>query len=373
MNSTKAFPTLRNLKKNNVLTSFLRYPFSRAGDLSSAYFIKKCYLCTMILSQFNLIFRLKWVIGKRTVREIPFPYLILLSIFALSAGWLLLKADFPVTWKSLSVAAMLQLLICTRLKYPANKKELLSQYPKLYYASSLTDTLLTTLPFLGVHAYFWLIAVAVAALYVVFTVRKNEGIQVKQLTIPSPLFPKSAYLWHSQFRVFLPAAWLLMVAIIIMARVHDNFNLAMVVYCGGIFISLVAIILQEEKPDFIHIYLNSKHFIRKTTEETLASTTIFALPPAVLLLLLFPSEWPVIALSFLCILLVGINLLWIKYIFYPSMILASLFFFVGLAIQAAFAISLYGLILIPLYYLGLYCFFKKRANHYFTENERIDY
>ncbi|WP_122969566.1 hypothetical protein [Proteiniphilum sp. X52] len=170
----------------------------------------------------------------RTAREIPIVYLVVLLVFALSTGWFLLKADIAVTGKSLSVAAMLQLLVCTRLKYPDNKKELLSQYPKLY-------------------------------------------------------------------------------------------------------------------------------------------PTIFALPPAALMLPLFPSEWPAIALSFLSILLVSLNVLWIKYIFYPSMVLASLFFFVGIAVQAALAISQYGLALIPLYHLGLYHFFKRRTYHCFTENERTDY
>ena len=327
----------------------------------------------MIINQLKFIILLKLTIWKRTVREISPVHLILLSIFALAAGWALLKADIPVTWRSLSVAAMLQLLVCTRLKYPDNKKELLNQYPELYPASLLTDTLLTTLPFLWVHAYFWLIAIAVAVLYVIFTVRKNEGIQVKRLTIPSPFFPQSAYLWHSQFRVFLPALWFFIVAIAVIASVHENFNLAVVMYSGGISVSVLAIILQKEEQDFIYIYLNSAHFRKRITQETLISATTLALPLAVLLLILFPAEWRIIALIFACILLINIHLLWIKYIFYPSELLAALFFFAGTAVQATLAFSYYGLAMIPFYYLGLYYFLKRKTDNYFAGNERIDY
>ncbi len=356
-----------------MLTSSLRYLFSRAGDFSSAYFIKKHYLCAMIINQLKLIILLKLTTLKRSVREIPPVHLILLSIFALSTSWFLLKADIPVTGKSLSVAAMLQLLVCTRLKYPANKKELLNQYPKLYPASLLTDTLLTTLPFLFAHILFWFVAIAVALPYTLLSVQKERKTAIKLPALPSPFFPKSAYLWHSQFRVFLPAVWLFIAAISVIARIHENFNLAIVVYNGGVFVSVITVMLQKEGSDFIGIYLNGSRFRKRTTEETLVSATIFALPPAVLLLLLFPLEWTAITLSFLCILLISLNLLWIKYIFYPSMILASLFFFVGIAVQAALTISQYGLALIPFYHLGLYHFFKKRTHLYFTENERTDY
>lgn len=327
----------------------------------------------MIINQLKLIILLKLIIWKRSVREIPIVYLVIFSVFALVAGWTLLKADIPVTWKSLSVAAMLQLLVCTHLKYPDNKKELLNQCPKLYPASLLTDTLLTTLPFLGVHAYFWLIAVAVAVLYVIFTVWKNEGTQGKRLTIPSPFFVKSAYLWHSQFRVFLPVLWLFIVVIAVIARVHENFNLAVVMYCGGISVSVLAILLQKEKQDFIYIYLNSTHFRKRITQETLISATTLALPLAVLLLILFPAEWRIIALIFACILLISIHLLWVKYIFYPSELLAALFFFAGIAVQATLAFSYYGLAVIPFYYLGLYYFLKRKTDNYFAGNERIDY
>ena len=327
----------------------------------------------MIIHQLKLIIPLKLTIWKRTVREISPVHLVLLSIFALAAGWALLKADIPVTWRSLSVAAMLQLLVCTRLKYPDNKKELLSQYPELYPAALLTDTLLTTLPFLLAHILFWFAAIAVALPYTLLSVQKKRKTAIKLPALPSPFFPKSAYLWHSQFRMFLPAVWLFIAAISVIARVHGNFNLAIVVYDAGVFISVITVMLQKEESDFIGIYLNAARFRKRTTEETLAAAAIFALPPAVLLLPLFPSEWPAIALSFLSILLVGVNVLWIKYSFYPSMVLASLFFFVGIVIQAILAISPYGLALIPFYHLGLYHFFKQRTHHCFTENERTDY
>lgn len=327
----------------------------------------------MILHQVKLIFFLKLTIWKRSIREIPIVYLILLSVFALLAGWALLRADISVTWKSLSAVAILQWGIYTRLKYRDNKKELLRQYQKLYPSSFLIDILLTTLPFLLVHVCFWLVAMAVAFLYMVFSTNTDTRINVTQPTIPSPFFPKSAFLWHSQFRVFLPTVWLFIVIISVIAYLHENFNLAIVVYCGGIFISIMTIILQKEERDFITVYLNGKHFRKRTTDETLASTVIFALPFAILLLLLFPSEWPAIATSFLCILLISVNLLWIKYIFYPSLLLASLFFFIGIFVQAVCILSPYGLVLIPFYYIGLYRFYKKRTDNYFMEDERADY
>ncbi len=327
----------------------------------------------MILHQLKLIFGLKRTIWYRYIREIPVMYLILLGVFALSAGWALWLANIPITWKSLSVSVILQWFICTRLKYRNNKKELMNQYPALYPVSLLTDTLFSTLPFLLAHIYFWLIAVAVSGLYVLLSTRVNEGLQIKQLTIPSPFFSKSAFLWHSQFRVFLPAVWLFIVVIAVIAHIHNNFNLAIAIYCIGIFFSVSTIILQKEEADFVSIYLNGAHFRKRTTSETLASTTIFALPLAFLLLLLFPAQWQIIALSLVCILLIGVNLLWIKYIFYPSMLLAALFFFVGAAIQAALTISSYGLALIPFYYLGFYYLFRRKTNNYFIGNERIDY
>lgn len=327
----------------------------------------------MIFHQLKLIFHLKGIIWQRSVREIPFVYLVLLSVLALSTGWLLLRAEIPVTWKSLSVVATLQLFICTRLKYRSDKKEFLNQYPKLYVVSLFLDTLFTTLPFFLVDFYFGFVAVTVAVLYIIFSAHTNNRIRVKPLVIPSILFPKSAYLWHSQFRVFLPAVWLFIVVISSIAYIHENFNLAIVVFNGGFFVSIIAVILQKEESDFIRIYLNSTHFRRQTTQETLISATIFVLPLTVLLLLLFPLEWGVIIVSFLSILLISVNLLWVKYIFYPSIVLASLFFFVGIAVQSALAISQYGLALIPFYHLGIYHFLRKRTNHYFIENERINH
>ncbi len=327
----------------------------------------------MIFHQLQLISQLKLKILARTVREIPVLYLVLLSVFAVSASWALLRTDIAVTWKSGVAVAAIQWLICTRLKYQNNKKELLNQYPRLYAASLLVDALFATLPFLLAHIYFWLIAMAVAVGYVVFSVQKKEGIRVKQITLPSPIFVKSAYLWHAQFRVFLPTLWLFIIVIAVIARVHDNFNLAIVTYCVGIFISVTSIILQKEEPDFIAIYINSTRFRKRTLSETLVNTLLFALPLAVLLLILFPTQWQIIALSFFCVLLISIHLLWIKYIFYPSMLLASLFFAIGIFIQAVCALSPYTLPLIPAYYLLLYNIFKKKTTHYFAGNERTNY
>ncbi|MDO5665260.1 MAG: hypothetical protein Q4G63_08400 [Bacteroidia bacterium] len=327
----------------------------------------------MIFHPLKLVFNLKRIILQRTVREIPVLYLVLLSVFIFAALWALLKADIAVTWKSVSIVALLQLLICTRLKYRSNKKEFLNQYPQLFATCLSVDIFFTTLPFLLLHFSFWFVAVFVAMLYVLFATKTDTVIKLKKPVLPSPFFPKSAYLWHSQFRVFLPAVWLFMVAIIIVAHIHDNFNLAMVVYCGGVLISLSAVILQKEESDFIHIYLNSKYLIRKTTTETIICTAILSLPIAALLLLLFPPQWWIILLSTASILLISLTLLWTKYIFYPSMLLVALLSVIGIFIQATLAVSVYGMVLIPFYYVGLFYFLTKRSRRYFTENERINY
>lgn len=270
----------------------------------------------------------------------------------------------------------MQFLVCKQLKYPNNKKKLLNQYKALFPVSFLIDSLVTTLPYLLLHIYFWLVAVGIVVihtLYISFSDKADSEIEIKQLAIPSPFFTKSAYMWHSQFRVLLPVIWFFIATITIIAHIHDNFNLAIVTYGIGVFISLITTILQKEKSDFIAIYLNSNHFRKRTTIETLTSATIFSLPLSVLLLSLFPSEWQIISVSFLCVLLVSLNLLWIKYIFYPSIMLASLFFFIGIFIQIVCTLSIYSTPLIVIYYITLYTLFKRRTDKYFSGNERVDY
>ncbi len=330
----------------------------------------------MIFHQLKLLFRLKLTIWQRTIWQIPIVYLALLLVFALFIGWALIKADIAVTWKSIAVVAALQFLVCKQLKYPNNKKELLNQYKALFTISFLIDSLITTFPYLFLHFYFWLVALGIViiyTLYISFSDKSDNELEIKQLVIPSPFFPKSAYLWHSQYRVFLPAVWLFIATITVIAHIHENFNLAIVTYGIGIFTSLITTILQKEKSDFISIYLNNKHFRKQTIKETLASVTVLSLPLSVLLLSLFPSEWLIISISFLCVLLVSMNLLWIKYIFYPSIMPASLFLFIGIFIQAVFTLSLYSTPLILTYYIALYSIFKKRTDKYFTGNERVDY
>lgn len=321
----------------------------------------------------KIAFQLKWLIAKRIVRSIPLMYLVVLSVFIVLVAWALITADIAVTWKSLSIVAIVQLFSCSQLRYRNNKKEFLRQFPRLYLSSLWIDVFLTTLPFLLIHPLCWMTAACLALLYMLFLIRINNEIHIKKPHISSPFFVKSSYLWHSQFRVFVPAVWLFIVVISVIARVHDNFNLAIVVFYGGAFISILAIIFQKEERDFVTIYLNARHFMRRTLEEIVMNTVIFTFPIAILLLFLFPSEWKIIGLSFLSLHFISVNMLWIKYIFYPSLLLAGLFFFVGIAIQAACVFSIYGIALIPFYYYALYFFCRKRVGKYFIENERIDY
>lgn len=248
------------------------------------------YLCTMIFHQLKLLIRLKLTIWQRTIRQIPVVYLALLLAFAMFIGWALIKADIAVTWKLTVVVAALQFLVCKQLKYPDNKKELLNQYKALFTISFLIDSLITTFPYLFLHFYFWLVAmeiVIIYTLYVSFSDKADNEIEIKQLVMPSPFFPKSAYLWHSQFRVLLPVIWLFIAIITIIAHIHENFNLAIVTYGIAVFISLASTILQKEEPDFISIYLNSKHFRKQTIKETFTSVTVLSLPLSVLQLSLF--------------------------------------------------------------------------------------
>lgn len=321
----------------------------------------------------KIVFRLKWLITKRIVRSIPLMYLVVLSVFIVLVVWAFITANIAVTWKSLAAVVILQLFLCSQLRYRNNKKEFLRQFPRLYLSSLWIDILLTTFPFLLIHPLCWMTAVCVALLYLFFSSRINTEIHIKKPQIPSPFFVKSAYLWHSQFRVFVPAVWLFIIIISVIARVHDNFNLAIVVFCGGAFISTLTIIFQKEERDFVIVYLNARHFLKRTLEETVANTMIYTLPITILLLFLFPSEWKIIGLSFLSLHFISVNMLWIKYIFYPSLLLGGLFFFAGMVIQAACVFSIYGIALIPFYYYALYLFCRKRLEKYFIENERIDY
>lgn len=327
----------------------------------------------MFLHQLRLSLRLKLKIWQRTIREIPVVYLVLLSLFAFAGIWVLLKINIVLTWKSAITVAIIQSIICTQLHYKNNKKEFLNQFPNLYPIFLFSDTFLSTLPFLLIDIYHWFIALTIGTLYTILSIQSQNKIRIKQTIIPSPFFPKSAYLWHSQFRVSLPVIWLFILAISIIAYAHNNFNLAIVTYCGGIFISLIRVIWQKEEADFVAIYLNSFHFRKRITLETFVSTIILALPLSVLIVCLFPPNWQIIVIAFISIILVSFNLLWIKYIFYPSIILSSLFFFVGVCIQFVCALSPYSIPLIPIYYIALYLILKKKTDKYFTGNERIDY
>lgn len=322
-------------------------------------------------TQLKLLVQLKWKIFIRFIKEIPVAYLVVLVVLAATVALALTKISIAVTWKSLLTVAAVQTLLCTQVKYKHNKDEFLKQYRYMHILSLFIDTFVLSVPFLFLDIRFWMISVLITAMYLLFA-GKGFSLLPQRIIIPSPFFAKSAYLWHSQYRIFVPALWLLILFVTIMAYRHQNFNLAAVALGASSFVTMLIIIFQQEEKDFVTIYLNARHFMRRTLHETLYNAFIFVFPLAVLQLILFPHQW-ITRLGFVFLILLGLNMLWIKYIFYPSSLISALFLFVGMLFQAGCALSIYGTALIPVYYLLLYYFCKKRVEKILTFNEGITY
>ena len=310
------------------------------------------------MTQLILILKLKWIICKRFLTQVPFPYVFLLSAIAILLGYVLLKVDIPVTWQSIVGAIIIQFFFCSRIHYRMDKRLFLKQYPKLYPLSVFTDCFLLSLPFILANGYLWVTAVMVSFVYSSLDLPARHAIKIRPV-LPSPFFMKSSYLWHAQQRHLLPVIWILIVISIVMAYLHDNYNLGIVAMAGGSLIAFLATIIETEEIDFVRMYISTKHFVKRTLSETLYNTSLYLLPLVVALCVLFPAKWLVTLLFLPAILLLNVQLLWTKYAFYPSALLAGVIFFCGLMFQLALSITLYGLVIVPVYTVVLYFIFLK--------------
>lgn len=288
----------------------------------------------------------------------PFPYIFFLSAMALLLGYALLNIDIPVTWQSIVGAVIIQFFICSRINYRVDKRLFLRQYRGSYPLSVFIDSFLFSIPLALVNRYVWGVAVIVAFLYSVLDLSARRSVKTRPV-FPSPFFMKSSYLWHARQRYALPVIWILIVLFIFIARLHDNYNLGIVVLAGGAFIGFLATIMETEDAYFVRMYVSIKYFTARTLVETLYNTSLYLFPLVAVLFFLFPAEWRITLLLFPVVLLINVQLLWTKYAFYPSSLLAAVIFFFGLLLQGTLSITLYGIIIVPIYTAGLYFLFLK--------------
>ncbi|HBK30947.1 MAG TPA: hypothetical protein DEF88_02960 [Porphyromonadaceae bacterium] len=324
--------------------------------------------------QLLLIIKLKWVIFKRQLREIPPLYLILLAALIAAAACVLIKMDVRVTYRSLSVAAIVQILLCAQIPWNISKQLYLKQYSYLSGLYRGINYSLLSLPFLLIDIRFWLVALCTAIVYTAFansTILK--GISKMRPIIPSPFFVKSSYLWHSRQRYLLPLIWAGMILIEIIAHSAGNYNLAIVVLVTGSFIAFMMTIMQYEKIDFIRMYADASRFMAHTAMEIMVNTAVFIALPVLLIIVFFPQAWQITSIAVLIIFLMNIHFLWMKYGFYPSEVLSGILTVAGLFIQGALVVTVYGLIALPPYYYILYRHCKKNIHYLLANYEAIDH
>lgn len=323
------------------------------------------------MSKLFLLLHLKWIIFRRFLIQVPFPYVLLLSAMALLLGYVLLKIDIPVTWQSIAGVAIIQFFICSRINYRVDKRLFLRQYRGVCLLSVFIDSFLSSIPFVLVNGYLWMTGVIVAFFYSALDLFTRRSVKTRPV-FPSPFFMKSSYLWHARQRYALPVIWILIVLFIFIARLHDNYNLGIVVLAGGAFFGFLATIMETEDANFVRMYVSIKHFTARTLVETLYNTALYLFPLVAALFFLFPAEWRITLLLFPVVLLINVQLLWTKYAFYPSSLPAAVIFFFGLLLQGTLSITLYGIIIVPVYTAGLYFLFLKNISTIISVNETIN-
>jgi hypothetical protein len=305
----------------------------------------------------------------RVIRQVPLFYSVLLLFSAIACSIVLLKIEVPVTWVSLLAVACTHIYLCSQIQYRQGKKWLLKQYTYLLFCSYAVDFLLIAIPFFLLNPFLGIGACTTGVLCAVC--RSLSAPRSKtSIVIPSPFFVKSAFLWHSQMRYLFPCTWIFIAALIIIGYVNENPNLAFVAFGGGVFLACLSAIFQSEKSDFIQIYVSEQRFIKQTLIETILNSILFMLPLMIIMLFLFSEKWLITLLAGITVLLLNINMLWIKYAFYPSMQLAFVLFLTSLVLLGALASTLHGLILVPVYYAFVFHFYKKNIRKIIANNER---
>jgi hypothetical protein len=248
---------------------------------------------------------------------------------------------------------------------------LLKQYSYLLFCSYAIDFVLIAILFFLLNPVFGIITCVTAILYAAF---RSLSLQKPKISIvmPSLFFVKSSFLWHAQMRYLLPCTWIFITIFIIVGRLNDNPNLAFVAFGGGTLLACISTIFQSENLDFIQIYVNEHRFIKQTIIETVLNTIIFILPLAVVMIFLFPDNRWITSLIFVSVILLNINALWLKYAFFPAQSLVLVLFPVSLVFFGALATTIYGLVLVPVYYALLFRFYKKNIRKILMNNERVD-
>lgn len=320
----------------------------------------------------TLIIRLKWTIFKRLIKQIPLFYKVITASAIVLMIYFLFMADVKLTWKSFLVASIIYFFLSSRIQYTAEHKLLLRQFSNALFSSLLLDTLAISVPFYFVNPALGAIVSVLAFIVSIYRSMYESRVKIN-FKIPSPFFVKSSYLWHAKVRYLLPTVWMLILLFIVIARVYDNYNLAAVSFGVGALLSFISTILQEEKPEFIKIYISKMHFIQRSLKETIYNAVIFMLVPVLAILLFFPEKWLISLILFLTLILLSVKLIVTKYAFYPSVTLASTIFVMGAFVTGALIVSVYGAIFIPIVLVLLYRQYSKNVSQLITEYETTEY
>jgi len=307
----------------------------------------------------------------RTLKQIPLIYSTFILVLTMGLVYVLVLITIPVTLKSVLIAVFVHIFLCHSVRYRNEKVLLLKQYKNALSSAYIIDFLLIAVPFFLLNPVFGAVACVTAVLYGMFRAKSLRKPRVS-LVVPSPFFVKSSYLWHAQMRYLLPFAWISIIAFIIIGRLHDNPNLAFVAFVGGTFLACFVTVFQSEKADFVQIYISEQRFLRQTLIETVFNTLIFVLPSAIAMLVLFSEKWWAVLLAIASITALNVNVLWIKYAFYPSQMLSFVLFLLSLFFLGALATTIYGLLLVPIYYAFLFRLCKKNTRKLLMNYERAD-
>lgn len=321
-----------------------------------------------MLQQSNITIKLRWTIFIRSLGQVPFVYKILMFLLLVGVVVFLSKVTLVLTWKSFVVALIVHTFICSRIKYSGKKRYYLKQYKYLLPLSYFVDFVLVAIPFFITNIWLGLVTVLSSALFAIYRTKPIIN-KFSIPVLPSVFFVNSSFLWHAKSRYFLPVSWALIIMLTIIAFIHQNYNLALVVFAAGSFFSFFVTIFQNESHEFIQVYVSPKHFIKQTISETIINSVIFTLIPTILLLVFFPHRAGVTLSAFISLLLTTLNMIFVKYALFPSLPIALFVFVASLALIGALAISVYGAMLIPFYYVLIFYYYRSNIRKIICNNE----
>jgi len=330
------------------------------------------------MNKLILLFRLRSLILWRLFRDIPLLYQVVLILFAgfTTVGIVLLFAQVSIRADYLFYAGAIHFVLCSLTDINRRKALLLSQLPPLLTANRAINALLYALPFLLVGVPFFLATLVSTGVYlqVNFSTKRTKWMPVIR-PLPSP-FVGSSYIWHAQFRTLQCLVWPFGVFFIVMAIIHENFNLAIAAVSIISIVFLLSLLTQYEDRSFVTVYRSVGLFSKRLLQETVGNLNRILFLPAVLVFIFFPKEWNIILLTVVVVYLLGITLVWTKYMFFQSQLFALLFFFLFAMTQAGLLVTLYGIPLMILLQGWLYYKFmnkiKKRLFYEGIDNKESD-